>query len=79
VPVLCNPHQRLTATEVKDALAGLLVVSKSAEARDMLFGVISEVSVVERWPAHHPVWARAEVIWTPEVQTLLDADLLRLK
>jgi DNA invertase Pin-like site-specific DNA recombinase len=78
LPALRELHTRLTQTEIPDLIDALLAQEDKDGLRELLLSLIATARIVERWPARQPVWARADISWTPDVQTLLDAGLLRL-
>jgi site-specific DNA recombinase len=71
-------HDKLTRTQVADAIDGLRDQGDTQGLRELLVGLIDSARVTERRPESHPVWLRAEVRWVTDVETLLAAGLLQL-
>jgi hypothetical protein len=46
--------------------------------RDLVESLVASAVVVESWPERRSTWARMEVMWTDDVQSLLDAEELTL-
>ncbi len=78
MPTLRELHARLSVTEIASVMARLEEHDDMKGLRALLQDLIVSAHIVERRPETHPTWLRAAVVWTPDVQTLLDASLLHL-
>ncbi len=78
LPSLQAIHEKLVATELGPLVDGLQEQGNTTALRELVLEFVESAIIVERRPARPPVWARVEVTWTQEVQTLLDAGLLTL-
>ena len=73
-------HALLAQAEISALVRSADADGDRASLRQLLDVVVQSARIVERWPsARRTTWARAEVEWTPDVQLLLDAGLLRLE
>jgi hypothetical protein len=71
-------HERLTRTQVADLVDGFVAHDDTEGLRHLAVSLVASAAIVERRPQSHPVWARAQVSWEPDVTQLLDAGLLQL-
>jgi hypothetical protein len=78
IPTLREIHARLTQAEIPALIDNLVAQHDQAGLRELVLSLVTSARLVTRWPERIPAWARAEVTWAADVQTLLDAGLLRL-
>jgi DNA invertase Pin-like site-specific DNA recombinase len=78
LPDLKSLHERLARTEIGSVVDALVAHGDDEGLRDLVLALVASASLVERVPTYHPTWGRMAVTWSPDVQTLLDARLLRL-
>jgi DNA invertase Pin-like site-specific DNA recombinase len=78
LPDLKKLHEQLTRTEIATVADTFSAQSDLEGLRALVLALVASARLVERVPDYHPRWGRMEVTWTPDVQTLLDAGLLRL-
>jgi Recombinase zinc beta ribbon domain len=78
LPDLRQLHERLTRIELATLVDDLLAQGDEDGLRELVLDVVQAARVVERWPKRRTTWVRVDVTWTPRVQELLKAGLLRL-
>jgi hypothetical protein len=78
MPDLRALHLRLTQTEIPMLIDALVVQDDRQGLRDLVQDLVQCARIVERVPASHARWLRAEVTWTPDIQLLLEHKLLTL-
>ncbi len=78
LPGLRQLHQRLTTTEIRTLVDTASTQDNQEALRALALLLVSTTRIVDRRPEWAPTWIRLEVTWAPDIQTLLDAGLLRL-
>jgi hypothetical protein len=78
LPGLKELHARLTQVEISDLVGTLEAQGDTEGLRGLVQELVASARIVERWPANHARWLRAEVAWKPDVQLLLEHGLLTL-
>ncbi len=78
LPDLKRIHQQLLHTDLAEFIRGLADDDDTLSLRDIVLAIVESARLVDRRPAINSKWLRFEVVWTPAVQTLLDAGLLWL-
>ncbi len=72
-------HARFLQMDVPTVMDTLAAQGDEAALRDLLLGLVTSATIVERQPAQKSKWLRARVQWSLDVRALLDAgqaDLL---
>lgn len=77
LPGLRALHAELMRVPVAGLVQTLRAEGGTLALRAFLQTLISHTHVVERRPDYRPAWVRVDVTWTDDVQTLLDAGLLK--
>jgi DNA invertase Pin-like site-specific DNA recombinase len=71
-------HQQVVSTDIPMLADRLAANGDQAGLRELIALVVQSAVIIERVPSMRTKWARAQVTWQPNVQTLLDAGLLGL-
>jgi hypothetical protein len=72
-------YAALTQAEIPSVVASAQERNDTAPLRELLQLTVQEARIVERWPGgRRTTWARVAVVWTPDVQLLLETGCLAL-
>jgi DNA invertase Pin-like site-specific DNA recombinase len=78
LPNLRTLHTQLTRTEIAGLVNAAVAQNNAPALRTLVLSLVDSARIVDRRPHWNPTWVRLAVTWTADVQTLLDAGLLRL-